>query len=96
VRGFTSLVKSFPTLTYFWASLEPYFHELYTEIPTDSDAALERRKTALQDAAWEGLELTLRGLDDSARSLQAAVKARRFLGGSIKKLIPNKEEYVHV
>lgn len=92
----SSLAKSFPSLSHFWSSLEPHFHALYTGIPTDSDAALEQWKEAIKNAAWEGLELTLRGLDGSARSLQAAVKARQSLGGSIKKLIPKKEEFADV
>lgn len=92
----STLAKSFPSLSYYWASLEPHFHDLYLTIPKDSNRALENWNGVLRKTAWDSLNRTINGLDGSSRSLQAAVKARRNLSAGLKKTLPEKEVVAHV
>lgn len=83
------MVNGFPGVSNFWSALEPAFYDLYLTLPKEEDQAVEIWNKALWDAAVHSLELTLRGLDGSARSLQAAVKARSWLYTNLNKLLIN-------
>ncbi|MDP8243568.1 MAG: type I-E CRISPR-associated protein Cse1/CasA [Candidatus Hinthialibacter antarcticus] len=86
----TELRNSFPSSREFWARLEPAFYDLYLGLPNDIEPAQSEWAKALQQTARDALEITLRGLDGSARSLQAAVKARRKLSYELKQLFPEQ------
>jgi CRISPR system Cascade subunit CasA len=85
------LVKNFPGSTYYWSNLENPFINLYLKIPDDPDVAISQWEETLRKVVWDSLELTLNTLDNSARSMQASVQARRHLGGLLKSILRKEE-----
>ncbi len=87
----TSLVKSFPSIAQYWASLEVPFLETYEGLPDDPERAIDSWKATLCVAAGGALKLACEGLDGSARSMKAATKAQRYLNAVLSKLKPRTE-----
>lgn len=79
----------------FWSFLELPFISLIDTLPgQDTDEAMEVWRKQLVQGAWEALDFAIRLTGDSPSALKAAVQARGFLGGVMRKkgLLPKQTQ----
>lgn len=63
----------------YWGSLEPHFWILVEDLPHRTEAALERWRSTLSNAAWQAFEEAEALVGPAARSLKATTQGRNRL-----------------
>jgi CRISPR system Cascade subunit CasA len=76
----------------YWAELESPFRTLVVDLPRQSEEALANWYGLIGRAAWDAFEQSAVSAGDDARTLRAAVIARRQLGAGLKKIFSFLEE----
>jgi CRISPR system Cascade subunit CasA len=86
-NNITNHLKAFEI---FWSRLERPFYGTLTEIPAAPEIALNHWVKTLRQTVWAAFEQSTRGLDHSARTLQALEAARGNLAFGLAKVLPKE------
>ena len=78
------LVSHLGADTFFWPRLETPFYRLLSSLPKNRESTLDEWITTLRHTAWDAFNKVSQGLDQSARTLHALVKASQSLGAGLK------------
>ncbi len=76
---------------FFWSRLETPFYRLLSTLPNNRERTLDEWITTLRRTAWDAFDDATHGLDQSARTLKALVKARGTLGATLKQALEENE-----
>jgi len=84
------LIESWAVERSYWSQLETPFREILDRLLEEREQAKAEWFATLRETARDALDLVLDNLDDSARSLRAAVNARGRLMGGLAGLVKSE------
>lgn len=92
-----TLADSLSCEAHFWAAMEEPFYRTFlsmAEKPDGADAAIRDWRMAIRQTARQAFELSVRGLEESARGLRAVAKAQRRLNADLNRVLEFEREEV--
>ncbi len=97
-RGAVSqLADSLSCEGHYWARMETPFYRTFialAETPEHVDATIKEWREAIRETAREVFELSVRGMEESARGLRAVAKAQRRLNADLSRVLEFEREEV--
>ena len=89
----SNLANNFPSMSFYWASLEHLFYNLLLDLPENEEKAKREWAFSVKRNAEEGFRKTADSLSGSAMEQKAIIASERYFYGSIRKYLNKNSEY---